>query len=77
MMRRAPHFVICIAVRTALILSLLLSCDVSRAVNPTNAAEAGGSENFFLHVTRDGGATWRVLDSSAASGRTLPNANSM
>lgn len=27
-------------------------------VNQLNADEAGGSENFFLHVTRDGGQHW-------------------
>lgn len=29
------------------------------AVHPRNADIAGGSENFFLHITRDGGATWQ------------------
>jgi hypothetical protein len=30
----------------------------SFAVHPRNADVAGGSENFFLHLTRDGGSTW-------------------
>lgn len=43
------------------------------AVHPRNADIAGGSENFFLHLTRDGGATWqspftRFRDCGARSG---------
>lgn len=31
----------------------------SMAVHPQDANIFGGSENFFLHITRDGGATWQ------------------
>jgi hypothetical protein len=43
------------------------------AVNPTNSNEIGGSQNFFLHVSRDAGQTWtspftRFRDQCSSSG---------
>ena len=28
------------------------------SVNQLNASQAGGSQNFFLHITRNGGGNW-------------------
>ena len=32
----------------------------SFAINPQNSSEVGGSGNYFLHTTRDGGETWQA-----------------